>query len=85
MTLGVYLGHYVKKQTQVINSLANDDNKLSEGYANFILVFAYISLLVALPYILLEEHNSDLALLAILLIVFGQCCWLFGGLWRAML
>lgn len=57
LTLGIYTGHYILRQTRILNHHLNPDRQMSEGYAILILVLAYITVILLIPYVLLEPEN----------------------------
>ena len=77
ITFGVYFAHYIQKQSKVINSKLDDD-KISKGFVNTIMIMSYISLALFVPYLLVDEGHpiekiSSLVdkIWGILLIVWG--------------
>ncbi len=57
ITLGIYTGHYILRQTRIMNHHLEPDRQMSEGFAITILVLAYITALLIIPYVLLDQGN----------------------------
>jgi len=55
ITFGVYFAHYIKRQTEIINS--NIDDKISDGFIGFILITTYLSLALFIAYFFMEENH----------------------------
>ena len=58
VTLGIYNLHYMKRQTAIINTNIKDENKVSNWFISFTIVFAYASLLFLIPSYLYEEDHT---------------------------
>jgi len=56
ITLGIYTAHYIKRQTTIINQHLDRD-QISEGFVNFLLIFAYVTVILIVPYVLVEEGH----------------------------
>lgn len=77
ITLGIYAAHYIKRQTAIINQHLNRE-LISEGFVNFFLGFSYLTVVLVIPYMIVEaghpfERFSDLLdrLWGICLLVWG--------------
>ena len=57
ITLGIYTSYYMRWQTKIINQHLDIESQISEGFVNFILIFAYVTALIVIPYILVEEGH----------------------------
>ena len=57
VTLGIYTAHYIKKQTKILNQHLDRSQQLSEGFISFFLIFSYISVILIIPYIFVEEGH----------------------------
>lgn len=57
ITYGVYLAHYIKRQTRRINDEVGEELRLPEGLANFILVISYTSLAFFFMYMTVDEQH----------------------------
>lgn len=57
ITLGIYTSHYIKRQTRIINEHLDKENKIAEGLVTAILVFAYLSAILIVPYVMVEEGH----------------------------
>jgi len=55
VTLGIYLAHYVKSQTKILNQHLDNESQISEGLVSFILIISYVSVLLLIPYIFVED------------------------------
>ena len=49
ITLGIYLAHYVVRQTKIINTYLDDHQQLSEPFAKVILALSYITVILIVP------------------------------------
>ncbi len=66
ITLGIYVGHYIKRQTSVLNDYLDASQRISAGFVEVILVLSYMRIILSIVYILcaptlLGEFVSDLA------------------------
>lgn len=78
VTGGIYWAHYIKKQTARLNARLAGEAVISAGFIHAILVLSYLSVALAIPYVLTGDGQavnlvSNLADLASsgLLIVWG--------------
>lgn len=58
ITLGIYEAHYIVSQTKVINRHVHREDQISGGLTNTILVLAYLSVILIVPYILVPIGHS---------------------------
>jgi hypothetical protein len=78
ITYGVYSAHYIQKQTNKINEIVDIDNRISTGFVNSIVVMSYISLIIFIAYLFVDEGHpiEEVStifdrILGIMLIVWG--------------
>ena len=57
ITFFVYPAHYISRQTKILNEYCDPKNQISNGLVSFIFIFAYLSLALFVPYILVEEGH----------------------------
>ncbi len=57
ITLGIYVAHYVKRQTTCINQYLKEETRISEVLVSAILILSYTTAFLVIPYILLKEGN----------------------------
>lgn len=57
ITFFVYAAHYMKRQTKVINEHCKSEDRISEGFVAFILWISYLSLLLFIAYLFVEETH----------------------------
>jgi hypothetical protein len=55
--LGIYTAHYIKHQTTTINQYLDKERQISEGFISSILILAYVSVILIVPYVLAEEGH----------------------------
>lgn len=78
ITYGVYYAHYIKWQTDKINSRLDKDTAISSAFITSLFIISYISAALFIPYIIVDEgHPVELIssaadlLWAIMFIVWG--------------
>nr|WP_159063762.1 DUF4234 domain-containing protein [Thaumasiovibrio occultus] len=54
ITLGIYGGHYMLRQTRIMNALLPEKQQMSIGFSQTLLVMLYISGLMILPYFFVD-------------------------------
>ena len=57
ITFFVYAAHYMNRQTRIINAHYEDEDKISDGFVTFILVISYLSLLLFVVYLFVDETH----------------------------
>ncbi len=57
ITYAVYIAHYIKKQTAVINEHCEDNERISDTFITFIIVISYLSLGFFFAYFFVEETH----------------------------
>jgi hypothetical protein len=57
ITLGIYLAYYIKRQTTIINQNLEGERQISEGLVNLIMILAFVTAILIVPYILVEEGH----------------------------
>lgn len=57
ITYGVYFAHYIKNQTDRINEITGESNRISDGFVNSILAMSYITLFLFFAFITVEEGH----------------------------
>jgi hypothetical protein len=57
VTLGIYSAHYIKRQTLTLNVYLDKERQISEGFVNSILILAYVTVILLVPYFLVEEGH----------------------------
>jgi hypothetical protein len=57
VTLGIYLAHYMKRQTNILNEHLSASKRISEGLINAIIVLSYVTVLMVVPFFFLEEGH----------------------------
>ena len=62
ITSGVYLAHYIKTKTAIINEHCEADERISDSFVTFIMVISYLSLALFIPYLFVEETHPVAAL-----------------------
>jgi hypothetical protein len=55
ITLGIYTAHYIKRQTTRMNQYLDRERQISEGFVSTILILAYVTVILVIPYVLIEE------------------------------
>ncbi len=55
VTLGIYMAHYIKRQTTVLNQHLDSEDAISEGLVTSILIFQYISAILSVLGFVLGE------------------------------
>lgn len=71
ITLGIYTAHYIKSQTKILNQYFDEKNQISSGFLDSILILAYISVILSIPYFLVEEWHPVLAISDLLDFIWG--------------
>lgn len=71
ITLGIYIAHYIKRQTACINQYLDKEKQISEELVWTILILAYISLILFVPYIFVEEGHPIEAISNLLDTIWG--------------
>lgn len=62
ITLGIYTAHYIHRQSRILNDHLAEGDKLSKGFTGFFLIYSYLTVLILIPYLLVEEgHPIQLA------------------------
>ncbi len=59
ITLGIYSTHYIHRQTKIMNHRLDGEHKISENLVKFIFVFAYISVILTIPYLFVPERPTE--------------------------
>ena len=80
ITLGVYAAHYAKRQTLIINPYLDSEDRLSDGYISTLLVLSYVSVLMIVPWAMVEEGHPVEALSTLLDIVWSLV-FLYWAFW----
>jgi hypothetical protein len=62
ITYGVYLAHYIKAKTSVINEQCGVNERISDSFVTFIIGINYLSLALFFPYLFVEEGHPIEAL-----------------------
>lgn len=62
ITYGVYLAHYIKTMTSVINEQCEANERIPDSFVTFILVINYLSLALFFPCLFVEETHPIAAL-----------------------
>ncbi len=57
ITLGIYTAHYIKRQTTIINQYLDTELQISEDFVNCLLILAYVTAILVVPYVLVEEGH----------------------------
>jgi heme/copper-type cytochrome/quinol oxidase subunit 3 len=57
VTLGIYTAHYIKRQTRIINQQLAKKHQISEDLVSVILILAYVTVILLVPYFLVEEGH----------------------------
>jgi len=57
ITFFVYVAHYMKRQTKIINEHYEHEDKISDGFVSFILAISYLSLFLFIPYLFVDETH----------------------------
>ena len=57
ITLGIYTAHYIKRQTIILNKHLDREQRISEGLVTTILILAYVTVILIVPYVLLDEGH----------------------------
>lgn len=55
--LGIYIAHYIKRQTACMNQYLDKEKRISEELVWTILILTYISVILFIPYIFVEEGS----------------------------
>lgn len=71
ITLGIYFAHYIKRQTACMNQYLDQERRISGELVWTILILAYISLILFVPYIFVEEGNPIEAISNLLDTIWG--------------
>ncbi|WP_169334298.1 DUF4234 domain-containing protein [Rubritalea marina] len=58
ITLGIYGAHYMVKQTEVLNTHLEAQERLSETFTKTILAFSYLSTVALIPYSLMDVSSE---------------------------
>jgi len=58
ITLGIYLAHYMKRQTKVFNKHLDPSDQISEGFLNSIILLYYLSAFLLIPFFFLENGET---------------------------
>ena len=78
ITYGVYLAHYIKKKTSVINDHYEGNDKISDSFVNFVIVINYISLALFFPYLFVEETHPIAVLSGLIDLICGIAFIVWG-------
>jgi hypothetical protein len=57
LTLGIYAAHYIKRQSAILNRYVADQKVIPGWFVHTAMYLAYITALLVIPYILLEEGH----------------------------
>lgn len=57
ITFGIYTAHYIKRQSQIFNQHLDEERQISEGFLGFILILAYITVILMIPGFFLNEGH----------------------------
>lgn len=57
ITVWIYHAHYMKRQTRIINQQLAKEQQISDELVNVILILAYVTALLFVPYFLVEEGH----------------------------
>lgn len=57
ITLGIYTSHYIKRQTTIINEHLDKDREISQSIVTAILVLSYLTAILIVPYVMVEEGH----------------------------
>ena len=57
ITAGIYTAHYIKRQTRILNKHLDRGQQISEGFISFFLIFTYLSVILIIPYVLVEDGH----------------------------
>ena len=57
ITIGIYLAHYIRRQTKILNENLDDNDQISYGFVNTILVLSYISAALVIPYVYFDDGH----------------------------
>ncbi len=71
ITLAIYTAHYIKRQTTIINRHLDTEHQISEGFVNFLLILAYVTVILIVPYVLVEEGHPIVLISNLLDNVYG--------------
>jgi len=71
ITLGIYEAHYIKRQTTILNQCLDEQRQISEAFVHLILFLAYFTVVLMIPYLLLEEGHPIEAISNLLDLVWG--------------
>jgi hypothetical protein len=79
LTSGVYIAHYIKRQTFKINQLVDKENNISEVFVNLVFVVSYGSLIALIGSLLADKGHpiEDLSTLLELISVIMVTIWTF--------
>ena len=80
VTLGVYSAHYAKRQTYAINPYLGAEDTLSDGFVSALLVLAYASVLIIVPYAMVEEGHPVEGISSLLDLAYGLL-FLYWAFW----
>ncbi len=57
LTVGIYMAHYIKRQTKIINDYLGKEQKISESFVNSILILSYVTVILLVPLFWVEEGH----------------------------
>lgn len=57
ITLGIYMAHYIKSRTEIINEKLDKEHKIPARLVQFILFMAYFSTVMIIPYMMVPEGH----------------------------
>jgi hypothetical protein len=57
LTLGIYAAHYIKRQTAILNKYLDVTNHISKGFVYTIVILTYITVIMFVPYLFVEEGH----------------------------
>ena len=58
ITFGIYWAHYVKRQTNILNSYLSEDDKIKSWLIILIMSFSYLTVILLIPYVMVEEGHQ---------------------------
>jgi hypothetical protein len=81
ITLGIYVAYYIKRQTACMNHYLDEERHISEALVGTILILAYITAILIVPYLLVEEGHPIQALSNFLDAIWGilVLIWAFAA------
>jgi len=62
ITLGIYVAHYIKRQTACMNQYLDKEKQISGELVGAVLILAYISAILFVPSLLVEEGHPIAAI-----------------------